>query len=71
MVKFWQSQNHVHWQEPPGIIQSTPPVKSCHLELTAQDCDQSDFEYRHRWRLHYLYGKPIPVFDHLHNRKAL
>jgi len=43
-----------------------PLLKTCHLEVAAQDCAQSDFEYLHRWRVHRLSGKPIPVFAHPH-----
>jgi len=48
----------------------TPLCKQGHLEPVVQDRVQMAFENLQRWRLHNLFGQPVPLLGHPHSTQA-
>ena len=47
----------------------TPLLKQDQTQQISQNTVMLDFKYLHRWRLHHLSRKPVPVFDYPHSKK--
>jgi len=69
-----QSQNHRMFGVGRDLCGSSSPTllpKKGHLELTAQDLVQVEFEYLQSRRLHNPSGQPVPVLRHAQNKEVL
>lgn len=65
-----RSQNGLGWESPLELLWSNLLLKQGHLEQAAQDHVQTSFGDLCGWRLHSLFGKPIPVLCNLHRKET-
>lgn len=67
---FTEAQNSLGWKGSLEITWSNPTTQAGWLEQVAQERGQLHFEHQQGWRLPSLSGQPLPVLEHLYNRKV-